>query len=93
MSAFDDMTPAEVAALDAAFAAGVREAMRRGTALLMMRGAIGGQPVWTAAYPPAGLTPRAVDAWARKAGLAPVDGDLFIDATRVHAAAVDLGLG
>lgn len=85
-----DMDPAEVAAMDVAFAAGVAEAMRRGSCLMMACSHIEGRKVWICLYPPAVTTAHTVVKWAQDSGLAPSDGDLFIDVESVRRAAADL---
>lgn len=92
MTRASDMTPSEVAAMDAAFEAGVAEAVKRGSSLLMMSSRIGESAVWVCLYPPAEATPQTVGEWSRNSGLQPADGDLFIDLAGVRRAAADLGL-
>lgn len=78
--------------MDAAFEAGVAEALKRQSSLLMMRSHIGDKPVWVCLYPPGDATAASVKDWTQKSGLQPTDGDLFIDRSAVHRAASDLGL-
>lgn len=92
MASLPDMDPAEVAAMDVAFEAGVAEALRRGSSLMMMRSHLGGHPVWTCLYPPSTETAHSIGGWARTRGIVPDDGDLFVDASGVKRAAADLGL-
>lgn len=93
MGTTSDIDPTEVAAMDVAFEAGIAEALRRGSSLLMMRSLLDGHPVWICLYPPSTATGRSIGDWAREGGLAPGDGDLFIDVSAVRRAAADLGLG
>lgn len=92
MAAIPDMDPAEVAAMDVAFEAGVAEALRRGSSLMMIRSTLDGRLVWACLYPPSTETARSIGDWARASGIVPGDGDLFVDASGVKRAAADLGL-
>lgn len=92
MATIPDMDPAEVAALDRAFEAGIAEALRRGSSLMMMRTHLDGHPIWACLYPPSAATAHTIGDWARASGIVPGDGDLFVDASGVNRAAADLGL-
>jgi hypothetical protein len=88
-----EMSPREVAAMDEAFEAGVAEAVRQGSALLMMRMAVADVPTWVCAYPPAFVKASDIAAWTKRQGYAPQDGDLFVPREQVLQAAHDLGIG
>lgn len=97
-----EWTPEEAAALDAAFAVGVREAISRGKALYMQLTHLplpglplpGGnpRPVWTALYPPRHIRADEVAEWCDHIGIRPGDSDLFFPHTHVLKAAQDLGI-
>lgn len=90
-------TPQETAALDAAFEAGVREALDRGTSLYLqlthvpLAGAVM-RPLWIAMYPPPDLASDTVAGWCEQAGFRPSDDDLFFPHAHVVRAARDLGV-
>lgn len=97
MSKEREWTEAESAALDAAFEAGVREALARGKSLylqltsLPIAGAVT-TPIWIAIYPPRHITAGEVEAWCKHVGFRSGDDDLFFPHAHVLRAAKDLGI-
>jgi hypothetical protein len=87
-----EISPREVAAMDAAFEAGVAEAVRQGSALLMMRMTVAGVSTWVCVYPSALVKASDIAAWTKRQGYAPQDGDLFVPREQVLQAARDLGI-
>lgn len=71
-------TPEEIAAYDAAFEAGVLEAWKRRTGLILAETRVAGVAAWIAAYPEGALTLRSAAQWAKAQGLQLSEGDLFL---------------
>jgi hypothetical protein len=85
-----EWTEAQVAAMDATFEAGVREAMARGCGLLLSEVTIHGNAVWLAAYPPGELDKRGVASWANAQGFTLQEGDRYLSPSEVRRAAADM---
>jgi hypothetical protein len=86
-----EWSPEEIAMMDAAFNAGVKEATKRHSSLLFFSAAVNTRfgKVWMCAYPPADIQPPAVGKWARANGIVLNDGDRFLSRAEVRRAAAD----
>ncbi len=97
MQAEREWTEAETAALDAAFEAGVREALKRGKSLYMQLTQLsvpgaGTRPMWTAYYPPKLIAADDVAEWCAHIGFHAGENDLFFPHSHVVRAARDMGM-
>lgn len=87
-----EWTPAEVAAFDAAFETGLREAMKRRKGLLLCETRIAGRSAWTCQYPPAWLQADEVVEWAQDHGVQLSEDDRYLTLGEVTHAARDLSV-
>jgi hypothetical protein len=90
----EEWPPELVAAMDAAFEAGVKEAAKQDSSLLFLtvRADNPSGRMWLCAYPPRSLTPDLVAVWCRSKGIHLNDGDRFLTKEEVDRAARDLGM-
>jgi hypothetical protein len=88
-----ELTPAEVAAFDAVFVTGLREALKRKKGLLLMETRIADHAAWTCLYPPAWLQGPDAAEWARDHGVKLSPGDRYLTLGEVARAIADLSLG
>lgn len=87
---WEQLTPREVAGLDAAMTSGIAAAILRASGLLIVKTGATGDGGWICAYPPAGLSSVAAQEWARRNGLCFARDDLYLDHDEVVRAGADM---